>query len=267
MLNRFPVIFGALLYSLFNLVFYASSSAADLSACGHHGYPPWNWHQGNKIVGVCAEVTETLFANVGLKTDLTYVGPWARCQEKIRTGEIDVNICSFINPQRKEYAVFVPTPMGYNEHAVFVKAGAEFPFEQWHDLRRKSAAMVHGVSIGQAFDEFLEQHTFVTRLSSYQQSFKLLELGRVEFVPLGRYTGLAMRDSFQLQGQIVDLPRPILVGKLYISMSKKSPFLHTLTAINQQVQAPGFNQYVLSLMPKYTQMYAQQQTQNLPATQ
>jgi polar amino acid transport system substrate-binding protein len=83
------------------LIFSSSLYAQDAAtACGHHDYPPWNWKKGNKIVGVCAKITETLLARLGVNIDMPYIGPWKRCQKYIETGQVDINICSFINVER-----------------------------------------------------------------------------------------------------------------------------------------------------------------------
>lgn len=229
-----------------------------ITACGHHDYAPWNWKSGEKIVGACAEITQELFKRVGVETDLKYLGPWQRCQTLIEQGAVDVNICSFINEKRKEYSQFIMTPMGFNENAVFVQKDKAFLFERWDDLAKKKTVMVLGVSIGQEFDEFLKTKTDVVRVSTFFQSFHMLARGRVDFIPLGRYSGLAMRDSFGLEDNIVDLKKPLLSGSLYISMSKKSPYLYLLPAIEQLMQDDDYYKWVEELLKKYTELYAEE---------
>lgn len=39
----------------------AAVAAAELpvvKACGHHDYPPWNWREGQQIVGACADAAK-----------------------------------------------------------------------------------------------------------------------------------------------------------------------------------------------------------------
>lgn len=234
----------------------------QITACGHHDYAPWNWRSGETIIGACAEITEELFKRVGVETDLKFVGPWQRCQALIEQGTVDVNICSFVNEKRKEYSQFIMTPMGFNENAVFVQKGQAFPFERWDDLAKKKTAMVLGVSIGQEFDEFLKSKTDVYRVSTFFQSFHMLARGRVDFIPVGRYSGLAMRNSFGLEDKIIDLKKPLLSGNLHISMSKKSQFLHLLPAIEQLMQDDGYYKWVDSLLKKYTELYAEEYKRN-----
>lgn len=233
-----------------------------ITACGHHDYAPWNWKSGDSIIGACAEITEELFSRIGVETELTFVGPWQRCQAQIELGAVDVNICSFINEQRKEYSQFIMTPMGFNENSVFVQKDKVFPLKSWDDLAGKKTAMVLGVSIGQEFDEFLNSKTDVVRVSTFFQSFHMLARGRIDFIPVGRYSGLAMRNSFGLEDKVVDLKKPLLTGNLYISMSKKSPYLHLLPAIEQLMKDDDYYKWVDQLLKKYTELYAEEYKRN-----
>jgi len=235
----------------------------SVSACGHHDYPPWNWKKENKIVGVCAEVAETLFAKLGVNVDLSYIGPWKRCLRNIETGQVDINICSFINPKRQELSKFISTPMGFNENAIFVKKGNEFPFTQWSDLKKKKAVMMNGVSIGKEFDRFLEDNINVSRVGSNRQVFGLLGLDRADFAPYGRYSGKVLLRSIGLHNNFTDLANPVLKGKLYLSMSKKSKHLALLPFIEQFMQQATYNDWVNGLLEKYTVIYAEDYVRSL----
>lgn len=246
----------AFLIFLTLMAFASPSSATDLKACGHHDYAPWNWKKGGDIVGVCAEITKTLFGKLGLTVDLAYRGPWERCQKNVESGMIDINICSFINGKRQQYSEFVMAPIGVNENAVFVNNKRSFRFADWPDLNGKAAGIVAGVSIGQKFDDFLSEHLKVQTVKGFYQAFKMLEAGRVDFVPTGRHSGRAMVRAYQLEHQITDLPAPILFGNLHLSMSKKSKYLSTLPEIERMLQHENYNVWVAELLEKYTKMYA-----------
>jgi len=259
LLKKAPI--GLILFlSLFSSMSYAQEPA---SACGHHDYPPWNWKKDQKIVGVCAEVVETLFGKLGVKVDLSYVGPWKRCLKNLEAGQVDINICSFINPKREQYSKFITTPMGYNENAIFVKKGNEFTFNKWSDLKKKHGVMMIGVSIGKEFDHFLEENINITRVGSNRQVFGLLGLDRADFAPYGRYSGRVMLRSIGLHNNFTDLATPVLDGKLYVSMSNKSKHLALLPLIELFMQQPTYNDWVNELLEKYTQIYADDYVRSL----
>lgn len=256
---------GKLFFLIFVLLIASDLTLAQqtVKACGHHDYPPWNWKKDDKIIGACAEITETLFGKAGLSVDLSYKGPWSRCQYEIEQGEVDINICSFINEDRKKYSQFIETPMGFNENAIFVKKGYEFPFHNWKDLKKRRAGMVLGVSIGQEFDSFVAENIEVLRLRTYEQVFRLLLLDRVDFAPFGRYSGITMIRTFGMDGQIVDLPNPVVTGKLYISMSKKSEYLNVLPVVEELIKEKVYYHWVDELLNKYASVYAEDYIKSL----
>jgi polar amino acid transport system substrate-binding protein len=253
---------GLLKYTVFGSVVFICLisvplySQGKVSACGHHDYPPWNWEKDGNIVGVCAEVTEKLFAKLGVKVDLSYIGPWKRCQKNIEVGRIDINICSFMNPTRQSYSRFIATPMGYNENAIFVKKGKEFPYSKWSDLKGKVGVMMRGVSIGKRFDRYLNENIIIQRVNNNRQVFGLLELERVDFAPYGRYSGLALLESQSKTQDFTILETPVVKGKLYISMSNKSKYLHLLPQIEAFMQQPTYERWISELQEKYITVYA-----------
>jgi len=247
----------SLSFILFLLLFSTSVFAKEsVSACGHHDYPPWNWEKEGKIVGVCAEITEKLFAKLGVDVDFTYKGPWKRCQKHIEAGTIDVNICSFANKERLQYSKYAKTPIGFNENAIFVKKGREFPYEAWPDLKNKKGVMMRGVSLGEAFDGFIKEHIEIKRVETNRQVFQLLALERGDFTAYGRYPGLAFLQSIDQAEQFSVLKKPVVEGKLYISMSYRSRKLHLLAQVEAFLQDPAYYPWVDELLVKYAQIYA-----------
>ncbi|WP_169337236.1 substrate-binding periplasmic protein [Psychromonas ossibalaenae] len=232
-----------------------SSEQPTLKAIGHHDYAPWNWEKDDQIVGAAAEITAVLFKKAGANVDLRYLGPWKRGQGFVEHGVADINICAFMNEQRKAYSVFIETPMGFIEQALFVKKGREFTFDTWSDLKDKKIALLFGVSLGTKFDEFLNSSTKVFRADSYQLLFRQLKSERIDAVVIGRNSGQAILEAYGFAEDIRSLPTPVLTGKLYISMSKKSDYLHLLPLVEKQIQQEGYYQWVDKLLDKYTYIY------------
>ncbi len=253
-----------LLLAMLPATAWSAPEQQTLTACGHADYPPWNWRKGEQIVGVCAEITRRVFEAQGLAVDNRYVGPWKRCQAQVKRGAVDVNICAFRNDTRERYSVFMDTPMGVNDTAVFVKAGHEFPFQRWQDLSGKRAAMVLGVSMGQAFDEFMQHNTTLVRVSDQQQAYRMLLGGRVDFVATGRQLGQIQLRQAGMEKDIVSLDTPILSGKLYISMSKQSPYLDHLEVAEKLLNQPGYQEMVRALLEHYSDMYIQDLQEQVP---
>jgi polar amino acid transport system substrate-binding protein len=234
-------------------------AAREVKACGHHDYPPWNWVRGNEIVGACADVTRRAFERLGHTVNLAYVGPWKRCQALIESGDVDVNICSFKNPEREAYSRFVEVPMGINPIAVFVKKGHEFPFEKWSDLAGKRSGVVNGVSMGPEFDTFLAKQTHLEIVTQPVLNLRKLAADRLDFIPLGLEAGLLQTQLYGFSDAIVPLPKPALDGKLYISISNHAADLHKqIPEIEKYLSRPEYRTEITDLLKLNRERYVRE---------
>ncbi len=228
------------------------SEKQTLKACGHHDYAPWNWLDGDNIVGVCAEVATQLFGELGYHVDLTYVGPWKRCQQLIEQGDVDLNICSFINLERKSYSVFSAIPMATNENALFVNKERYFDYEGPESLNAKFIGLVHGVSLGSTLDNHLLNNSYVIRVANHQSLFSMLALQRIDAVIVGRQSGQHLLNLYDLNTQIVDVPTPLLTGNLFFSMSKESPHIGLLDDVEKVLASEQYRVWLSSLLERYS---------------
>ena len=248
-----------------------SAAGREVTACGHHDYPPWNWAKGGEIVGACADVTRKVFRQLGHTVNLAFVGPWKRCQALIESGDVDINICSFKNPEREAYSRFADVPMGINPIAIFVKKGREFPLERWDDLAGKRSGVVNGVSMGADFDTFLQTRTHMEIVTRPVLNLRKLDSQRIDFVPLGLEAGLLQTQLYGFSGRIVPLPKPALEGKLYISISNHATDLHRhIPEIEKYLSRPEYKDEISSLLRRHREQYVRESLksagQELPDT-
>jgi polar amino acid transport system substrate-binding protein len=230
-----------------------------IKACGHHDYPPWNWLRDGQIVGACAAVAQRAIERLGYRVDMSYVGPWKRCQAMVESGEVDVNICAFRNPEREAYSVFVEPRMGVNRIAVFVRKdrSASLPFARWEDLKGLRTGLVNGVSMGPEFDRFLGQNTRIERVAHIDNMLQMMVRDRVDIVPFGWEAGTIAIERSGFRGVIVPLQQPALVGELFVSVSRKSPLAARLPEIAQYFAKPGYGDELRGLLDEYSRLYLQ----------
>ncbi|HEX6703684.1 MAG TPA: transporter substrate-binding domain-containing protein [Albitalea sp.] len=238
----------------------AATEPPVVKACGHHDYPPWNWSREGRIVGACAVVAQRAIERLGYKVDLTYVGPWKRCQAMVQSGEVDVNICSFRNPEREGYSRFVEPRIGQNRIAVFMRKdkAQQLRFSRWDDLAGLRTGLVTGVSMGADFDRFLEQKTHVERTTSVASVLKMMSLDRVDIVPFGWEAGTIEIERNGFTGRIVPLAQPALVGDLFVSVSRKSPLAARTSEIAQYFLRPGYGEELRGLLDEFSRQYLQE---------
>jgi polar amino acid transport system substrate-binding protein len=213
-----------------------------VKACGHHDYPPWNWEHDGQIVGACASIATRAIERLGYRVDMRYLGPWKRCQMLVETGQADVNICAFSNPERLARTVIVEPRMGQNLIAIFFRQGTREPswFSQWDDLRGLRTGLIIGVSMGAEFDDFLDHHTTVERVANLDSVMKMLSRGRVDIAPFGLEAGRIALDSLGLNQSVVPATRPALIGDLHLFIAKNSPLAARAEEIGKYFSRPEY---------------------------
>jgi polar amino acid transport system substrate-binding protein len=223
--QAFAALAGLLLATAWQVAVAQADSRPVVKACGHHDYPPWNWERDGHIIGACASIATRAIERLGYRVDLRYLGPWKRCQMLVETGQVDVNICAFSNPERLARTVIVEPRMAQNPIAVFYRQGTREPawFTQWDDLKGLRTGLIVGVSMGPEFDDFLSRHTTVERVPTLDSVMKMLNLGRVDIAPFGLEAGKIAVEALGLQDHVVPAGRPALVGDLYVFVAKSSP--------------------------------------------
>jgi polar amino acid transport system substrate-binding protein len=250
------------------LCFSAASAASEdnkvIKACGHHDYAPWNWLQDGHIVGVCVDLASQLFQQLGYTLDLSYVGPWKRCQQLIAQGKMDLNICAIKNDQRANYSEFSKYPIAQNENAIFVRADEPFEFNHLSDLKYQTVGLVRGVSLGNKVDDFLAKNTQLVLVEDFSRLFQMLVLKRIDLLIVGRASGLDYIKQGHIEQEVIDLPKPVAIFNLHMAMSKKSLFLPSLTEIDQILSAKEYQNADAQLFEHHSKMFMQYKSRALP---
>lgn len=236
--------------------------AREAKACGHHDYPPWNWSDGREHIGSCIEVVRRAFAAAGLRVNFQYVGPWRRCQNLVESGEVEINVCAFRNPEREAYSVFLPVPMGYNDIVAFGRKAQPLRIAAPADLRGLRIGLVNGVSMGEAFDQLLASQTERDFANDAQSTFRKLPADRVDAVLYGREAGQLLIERLGLGAQLAVQSPALVRGELYISVSRQArwllPYLPKVEAYLRRSAYPAelahlqqqfHRQYLLSPQP------------------
>ena len=196
---------------LFVIITFFSSPAYSgdvLIASGHPDWPPFAWKEGDKIIGIGAELTEIIFKDLGIKVNSKAKGNWIRALREAELGRVDVIIGCYITDQRKTYLDYPSIPFMDDENVVWVWKGKTFPFEKWEDLIGKQGVAALGESYGQAFDTFIEEKLNVMRVPHNKKVFQLLEHGRVDYYPFSLYAGKIQVKKYGYEGRVEHLPMP-----------------------------------------------------------
>lgn len=213
------------------LLGFSSPGLAAGGACerivvtGNAQYPPVLWVDPNdskRLVGAGVELLENALEGSGIHVDVLNVGPWARAQEEVRSGRVDMLAGAFLTPGRLAEMDYVYPPYMEVPSVIFVKRGKAFPYSGWDDLRGKRGSSLVNNSFGAAFDTYAADHLDINTVPSIEQSFELLLRDRTDYVVYERHQGLALAAQMNILEQLDVLEGSLINEPLYYTVSHNS---------------------------------------------
>ncbi len=193
---------------------------------GNAEYPPLTWQDKSnpkKLIGFAVELLEIAFSDTEIEVDARYVGPWARAQNEVKQGNIDMLGGAYITEERQTYMDYIIPPFVMDPTVIFVKKGKPFHFEKWEDLIGLTGGTPLGNSYGEKFDSFAKKNLKIELVPKINQAFKKLARERNDYVIYGMYPGLAEAEATGFSDKIEHLSNSIISEGLYFTISKKSP--------------------------------------------
>ncbi len=238
MMNKFTcfAIFAALGLACSNAV--ADESCTKITATGHPAYPVIAFKNGDNIAGAAPELVAKIAKTLKVPLESKYMGTWEEAQAATRDGKADLILGIYYNDARSEYLDYVQPAFMYDDVAVFVIKGKEFPFKGKDDLIGKKGVTNKGESYGNEFDAFMKDKLDVTRADGIGEAFETLTSGEVDYLIAGYHPGVAEAAKDGLKNKIVPLDQALLTAEMFVAFSKKSPC---------RSLAPGFGQGITDL--------------------
>lgn len=240
------------------IIFSASSVYAGekVKGCGGLAYPPFMWKEGDKIVGVGTEVATMIFGELGIDIESQCFSSWSRCMQEVRKGRTDIFFAASVNEDRSGFADFTKNPLSEVPTAIFVWKERAFRYEKWDDLIGKKMGKILGTTYGQKFDAFAAKHLKVSKVIKPIQNFRKLEKGRVDFLPMGLYSGRIQTKQFGYSDKVTVLKPYLKTGYLHIAISKKSKYLKHLPYVDKRLPELHADGTIKRLIDKYIDYYA-----------
>jgi len=196
-----------------------------LVATGNPEYPPYLWRDPQnpqQLMGANVDLLKQIANELELKIDVIYSGPWARAQDEVRTGRVDLLLGAFLTVQRLEHMDYIHPAFFSTPSVVWVHKGKGFPYGGWDDLRGHTGGTLVNNSFGQQFDTFAKANLTLEEVPSLTQALQKLLLGRTDYVLYERYPAVAIAGSLGLLNDIEALDPPLSSEKLYLTLSHNS---------------------------------------------
>lgn len=213
------------------LLAIGGSAAAQTAACkslvatGNPEYSPYLWRDpldGTRLIGANADLMQLLSKAIGLPITVKYVGSWARVQEEAKSGRIDLIAGAFLTMPRLEYMDYFYPAFRGTRTVIWTRSNETFPYKAWSDLRGRRGLTVINNSFGEGFDRYAKASLQIDEVPQLEQAFRMLSVGRVEYVVYEEDPGLALAaklDYTSLKTSSVAVSNE----GLYLTLSHLSP--------------------------------------------
>lgn len=181
-----------------------SGNCTKLVATGNPEYAPYLWrdaeHPGS-LVGANADLMQWLAKEIGIPIETRYVGSWARVQEEVRAGRVDLIAGAFLTVPRLEYMDYFYPVFRTTRTVIWTRKQDQFTYKKWDDLRNRKGLTVINNSFGDSFDRYAKAHLKLDAVPMLEQAYRMLAVGRVDYViyeedPGIAFAGMLKYDDF-----------------------------------------------------------------------
>ncbi|MBS4046074.1 MAG: amino acid ABC transporter substrate-binding protein [Alphaproteobacteria bacterium] len=198
-----------------------SSDAAEVwrIACDDN-FPPYNFVDGDKVVGLDAEIVAALVKQAGAEVDFE-PQPWSRVQDMLERGEVDAAFQFVGRPDRFEkYFMIGPHRMGRTVFAA--RSDRDIAVRGLDDLRGYRIGTVRGYTYGAAFDGATHLSKDMTAGDNLQL-VRMLVAGRVDLIIGDREALMHFARNAGLHTQMQVLQPAFSEVPRYIAVPRSKP--------------------------------------------
>ncbi|MEH6566308.1 MAG: transporter substrate-binding domain-containing protein [Halopseudomonas sp.] len=228
---------------------------------GNPDYPPIIWapEQGDQaLTGVAVEMLQSALAESNIGVEVLNLGTRAKALEAVERGQVDIMAGLFMARERLSSVDYVYPPIMEVPSVFFVRRGAAFPYTGWQDLRGKRGAAQEGSRFGLSFDTYAQDNLELQRVATGEEALRKLLAGKLDYVVLERYQGLALAQQMRVDEQLDTLEGSFINAPLYVAISHNSvcnsPELRAALALGMQEMAQRGESR--RLLDKYRNLWA-----------
>ncbi len=202
----------------------AAEECSKLVASGNPEYAPYLWRGAKDeahLVGAVASFMSELSTKIGIPIEVRYVGSWARVQEEMKNGRIDLIAGAFLTLERLDYMDYVYPPMALTRSVVFLPTDSKIKYGEWPDLKGRQGVTVIHNSFGQEFDAYATANLSITEVSKLENALRMVSNGRADYLIYEDMPGRAFAAKLGL-ADLKEASPPISNEALYLTISHQS---------------------------------------------
>lgn len=202
-----------------------AQTCTQLVASGNPEYPPYLWRDAQDdthLLGANTELMQWLGREIGIPIEVRYVGSWARVQEEVRHGRVDLIAGAFLTSPRLEYMDYFYPAFQAARSMVWTRANQRFTYKGWKDLQGKQGLTVINNSFGEEFDRFAKTELSIHTVPTLEQALRMLQAGRSDYLLYEENPTLAFAAKLGINS-LAAASTPVSNENLYVTLSHKSP--------------------------------------------
>jgi polar amino acid transport system substrate-binding protein len=203
----------------------SASECTRLVASGNPEYPPYLWRDPanpEQLVGANAELMKRLASEIGVPIEVRYIGSWARVQEEMKSGRIDLIAGAFLTTPRLEYMDYFLATIATTRSVVITATGSKMTYGQWSDLAGYDGLTVIDNSFGEEFDRYAAENLKIAEVGKLENALQMLAGKRADYLIYEDAPARAFAARANIVG-LVEAEVPISNENLYLTMSHLSP--------------------------------------------
>ena len=196
-----------------------------LTVTANSNYPPYSWGQKNEqqqdhIAGAFIDLTVWLGEQLDLVIEPVYTGTWARTQEEVASGHVDLLAGVFYTEERTQKYDYIYPEISTIETVVLMNNSRPFNFQTLNDLKTKQGVTLINNSLGQNIDQ--QRNEFVVyEVARIEQALHMLSERRVDYVAFEHHPSINYIRKLKLHN-LQRIGPAVGVEKIYLAISQKS---------------------------------------------
>ena len=208
-------------------------------------WPPYQYTQDGKVIGIDTEVLEEAFRRMGVTPKFRSL-PWTRALNEVKEGDADA-IFSMGYPEQRPFLFFPKTPISDQRSVLFARKDSPVQVSDIHDLEGKSVGVVKSNIYGDLFDK--NEKILRDESSSQEMEFDKLLAGRYDVLITFELVGLFFVKQKQLADQVKMLDYIVDTQPTYVGFSKakgaqSEALANQLSDVLAQLRQEGFMETV-----------------------
>lgn len=201
------------------------SRCKQLIVSANADYFPYSWQSTtdpNSMQGAMIDLVKRLTQEAQIDIQIKYIGPWARTQKEVYSGNADLIAGAFLTQHRTKFIDYLYPELTKTQTVIWVNRHNSFVYQQLSDLIGKAGGTIINNSLGQMFDDYAAENLLVHELSNIEQGFKMLDAKRLDYVIYEKEPSAAIIKQLNIDS-LTYLQPAVSQENLHLVISKASP--------------------------------------------